>query len=237
MQGVGGENECGPLFGIEAAFHQRQIRILVTAINLVADDRVSCMRQMNADLVFAAGVRLDTEQAEWCVTLPEPAQYLEAGLCGSAVSTHTVPDRDAAAFILAQGRIDRAAIRVGMTMHDGEILFADPALCPDLAKFARGGVGFGHQCQAAGLAVQTVDEVWTCISAQMQSHTADEAGEFAILARVADQISRLVDHQQFVIFVDDWKKGAQWRSLITGQTAVDGPDDEKKAAASAAAFS
>ena len=127
----------------------------------------------------------------------------------SAVSAHTVPDRDAAAFVLAQGRIDGAAVRIGMTMHDGEILLADPALCPDPAQLACGCIGFGHQCQATGFAIQAVDEVWTCISAQMQSHTADEAGEFAVLARVADQISRLVDHQQFVVFVDDWEQGAQ----------------------------
>jgi hypothetical protein len=101
-----------------------------------------------------------------------------------------------------------------MTMHDGEILLADPALCPDLAQFARGCTGFGHQYQAAGFAVQTVDEVWTGTGTQMQSHTADEAGQFAVLARVADQVSRLVDHQQFVIFVNDWEQGAQWRPAV-----------------------
>ena len=45
MQGVGRENQRGPFCCAKAAFHQRQICILVTAINLVADDRVACMRQ------------------------------------------------------------------------------------------------------------------------------------------------------------------------------------------------
>jgi hypothetical protein len=184
VQGVGRENECGPLFGAKAAFYQRQIGILVTAINLVADDRVARMRQMNADLVFAAGVWLDAEQAEGCAAVTEAVYHLEAGLCRSTVSAHTVPDRDAAAFVLAQGCIDRAASRIDVTMHDGEILLADPALCPEPAQFTRGCIGFGHQDQATGFAVQTVDEVWTGVGTQMQAHTADEAGQFAVLARV-----------------------------------------------------
>jgi hypothetical protein len=68
-----GQDQSGPLCGAEAAFHQRQIRILVAAINFVTDDRVPNVRQVYADLVFATGMRLDTEQAEWQIAVAEPA--------------------------------------------------------------------------------------------------------------------------------------------------------------------
>jgi hypothetical protein len=70
---VVGKNERASLFVAKAAFHQRQIRILVAAINLVTDDRVPKVRQVYADLVFATGMRLDTEQAEWRIAVAEPA--------------------------------------------------------------------------------------------------------------------------------------------------------------------
>jgi hypothetical protein len=52
------------LFRREPIFHKCQIQVLVAAVKFVADDRMAEVREMNADLVLAAGPRPDAQQGE-----------------------------------------------------------------------------------------------------------------------------------------------------------------------------
>ena len=56
------QNQCSFLLIAQPAFDQRQIQILVTAIDFVPDDRMANVREMNANLVLAAGSRQDAKQ-------------------------------------------------------------------------------------------------------------------------------------------------------------------------------
>ncbi len=56
--------EPGALFVRQALFDQGKIQIRVAAINLIADNGMAEMRQMDADLMLAAGARLDTKQGK-----------------------------------------------------------------------------------------------------------------------------------------------------------------------------
>ena len=62
VQGVIRQDEFFPLCVGQPAFDEGEIQIHVAAINLVADDRMTEVREVDADLMFAAGVRTNTEQ-------------------------------------------------------------------------------------------------------------------------------------------------------------------------------
>ena len=100
-----------------------------------------------------------------------------------------------------------------MAVDDGGILFLHVALFPKLPQLARGGVGLGDDGHAAGFAVETINHVRMRLAAQMQAHPANETRHFAVLARMADQVGGFVDHQQFRVFVDDFKKFFQRRNF------------------------
>ena len=133
MQGVIGQNELLLLLVSEPAFHQRQIQIRVTAVNFIAHDGMAEMRQVDADLVFAAGARQDAEQRKphlapalsprrtggegerFAVVVPvvpgKSFQNLELRLRCRPISAHTILDGDAAVFVFAQRRVNDSVVR------------------------------------------------------------------------------------------------------------------------------
>jgi hypothetical protein len=56
VQGVVGEDEAVALFVGEPAFDEGEIQVGVAAIYFIADDGVAKVGEVEADLVFAAGV-------------------------------------------------------------------------------------------------------------------------------------------------------------------------------------
>ena len=64
MKGLVRQDELAVLFGREAAFHEIQIHVLIEAVEFVSNNRMADVRKMNANLVLAAGERLDLKQAE-----------------------------------------------------------------------------------------------------------------------------------------------------------------------------
>lgn len=61
MQGVVGQDESFLLFRCKPVFNQREIKILIATVELVTDDRMPDMGEVNADLVFAAGLGQDAQ--------------------------------------------------------------------------------------------------------------------------------------------------------------------------------
>lgn len=64
MQGMAGKNQPPPLGLGQFAFHKIQIEPLVASVNLVAHNGVAQMGKVNADLVFAPGVGVNTKQGK-----------------------------------------------------------------------------------------------------------------------------------------------------------------------------
>ena len=62
VQGVMRQNEAGALFIGQAIFDQRQIQILVAAVEFVADDGMAEVGEVDADLMFAAGAGNEAKQ-------------------------------------------------------------------------------------------------------------------------------------------------------------------------------
>ena len=61
MQGVMGQDEPGALLIGQTFFHEGEVQIRVTAVQFVAHDGMADVREVDADLVFAARER---EQAQ-----------------------------------------------------------------------------------------------------------------------------------------------------------------------------
>jgi len=64
MQGVVLKYQYGALRVGEPILDEGQVTILVAAVELVADDGMAEMREVDADLMLAAGAGYEAEQAE-----------------------------------------------------------------------------------------------------------------------------------------------------------------------------
>jgi len=105
---------------------------LASAINLVANQRVSGMRRMNADLMCAPGEWLGPQKGELSFRPLETPFHRELrdGLRPARINTTLQPDRRFAHFALPDDRrIDRARLPLRPASHYGEIFFRNlPAL-------------------------------------------------------------------------------------------------------------
>ena len=64
MQGLIWQNKPGVLLRRQAIFDQRQIQVLVAAVQFIADDGMAEVGEVDADLMFAAGAGDEAKQAE-----------------------------------------------------------------------------------------------------------------------------------------------------------------------------
>jgi hypothetical protein len=62
VEGVVLQDEPGALLGGKALLDEGEIQVIVAAVDFVADDGVAKMREMNADLMFAAGARFHADK-------------------------------------------------------------------------------------------------------------------------------------------------------------------------------
>jgi len=81
------------------------------------------------------------------------------GLGGRAIGADAVLDGDAAALILAERRVNQAMVVAHMAVNNGEVFFLDGAGLPDFAEFTGGFGIFGDENDAAGFAVEAVDQM------------------------------------------------------------------------------
>ena len=179
------QNEPGTLLIGQAVFDQRQIQVLVAAIELVADDGVAEVGKVEADLMFATGAggysqkrKGKIENGGWkrptqCFSssfssivpgfrgsrtrMIETLFHPIPGLGGRAIGADAILDGNPALLIPAERRIHQAVVGAHVAVNDGEVFLLDGAGFEKLAKFA-GGLGiFGDENDAAGFAVEAVD--------------------------------------------------------------------------------
>ena len=115
--------------------------------------------EVDADLMFAAGMRHDSQQRKSSFNalkfLPDPKFRLRR----RAVGTHAIFDGDDTVFIFAERRVNQTVIVAQVAVDDGEIFFFNGAAFQNFPKFTRNIGIFRHDDHAAGFAVETVDQM------------------------------------------------------------------------------
>lgn len=175
------KDEPGTLFIGQALLDEGKIQIFVTTVNLVADDRVAEVRKVNADLMFAASARLDAQKRKIggarlrrALTFRnnwdsrglspyhmevKPSFHPKFCLGGGTIGAHAVFHGDDAAFVLAERRINNAAILTHVAVNDGEIFFLNGTAFHNFSQFTRDDGIFCHDDHAAGFAIKTIDKM------------------------------------------------------------------------------
>lgn len=215
VKGVIRQEQRGALLIAQAAFHEVQVMVLIAAVELVAHDGMAEVREVDANLVLASGERVNGEKRELALVATEGLQNLELGAGKCAVIADAVLDRHRALFVPAQRRFDVTCLRRHRTVDYGEILFANGAAFPKPTQFERGVRKLGHHHQSTGFAIQTVDEVRLHIRSKIETHPTDEARVFIALGGMADQVGRLVNDQQFGVFVNYFEKIFHMRMAVS----------------------
>ena len=205
VQRMAPQHQSPPLLRGHPVFHQGQVQVFVAAVELVADHRMPVVREVDADLMFAPGQRLHAQQSKIALRPHETALHLELRLCRRAVGPDAIFDRDFARFVPAERFVNQSIGHADMSLDDGEIFFLHGASFPDFSQRLRRRVGFGHQYNAAGFAVEAVDQVRPRVRRQMQPDPADQTGIGVAFRGMAHQVRRFVDDQQFGVFVDNLK--------------------------------
>ena len=82
----------------------------------------------------------------------------EFGLGGRAIGADAILDGDAAVLVPAERRVNQAVAVAHVAVNDGKVFLLDGAGFPDFAQLAGGFGIFGDEDDAAGFAVEAVDE-------------------------------------------------------------------------------
>ena len=134
-------------------------------------------------------------------------------------------------------------------MNDREIFLFNCAALENFSKFAGHDRTFGDDDHAAGFAVKTIHEMrmakrgWRMedggpdrgfrrvsgrTDLQMQTDPADEAGHFAVLGGMTNQVGGFVHHQQLVVLVNDFEQFFHFRHLSSVQAGVSSASVKEK---------
>jgi len=171
VEGVILKDQAGTLLRRQAVFDERQIQILVAAVELVADDGMAEVREVDADLVFAPGAGFYPEQGKrgwrvegggWSAGLRRSDKSPlnpEFRLRGHAVRADAIFDNNATVFIFAERRVNQPVLLAHMAVHDSEIFFFNRAAFENFSEFAGNEWILRHDDHAAGFAVEAVDKV------------------------------------------------------------------------------
>lgn len=149
------------------------------------------MREVYANLMFAAGVGHDFEPGEIRAGAGEMALDGKIRPGRRAIGANAVFDGDFAFKVAAERGVNDAGCDGHAPMDNGPVFLLDGAALPDTAEFAGGGVGFGDEHDAAGFAIKPVDEMRAGIRPEVQTRAADEAGQGIALGGMADEAGLL----------------------------------------------
>ncbi len=144
----------------QTIFNQRQIQILVAAVKFIADDGVANVREVDADLMLAAGARNDSQQREIFFFARKSPPDKKFRLRRRAAGTHAIFDDDAAGFILAERRVNQAVVFAQMAVDDGQIFFFNRAAFENFSQLTCDNGIFRDDDHAARFAVETIDQMW-----------------------------------------------------------------------------
>ena len=123
------------------------------AVHGIAEHRMADRREVHADLVRAARLQLQAQQARARRAARASSKCVTAGALAAAADRHAA---DVVA-IAADRRVDRAAARGRAAAHERDVLALDLARAHLLAERRVGLVAAREHEQAGGVAVEPVD--------------------------------------------------------------------------------
>lgn len=125
------------------------------AVDGIAGDGATCLSGVNADLVCAAGVKIEFEEAgSW-----PGGDNFPIGFGGSAASAngHAL----ASDGMASDGPFPSAGVTAGASENEGNIGFFCFTIAELATELAVGGVVFRGNDETGGFAVESVDDSWT----------------------------------------------------------------------------
>ena len=128
------------------------------AVEGIAGDGVAEGAEVDADLVGAACFNADADEGERAEAGVDAADDAPMGDGGARAGDATRSHAGTADGIAANGGADGAARRLEVAMDEGDVGFGESALGEHGAEFAVGRVVAGDDDEAAGLAVEPVDD-------------------------------------------------------------------------------
>src|SRR5439155_572763 len=174
-------------------------------VHHVADQRVTDMLEVNADLVRAPRFQPAFDQRRAAEALQDAKR--SARRLAAVRYRHANPRADVA----AHRGIDHSARR-RIALHDREVHAAHRPIGELLREVGLRGYGFRHHQQAARVLVETVDDAGPWYSGQgrrMRQQRVEKRAVRLARARMHDQARRLVDHDQLRVFVHHLERHAQ----------------------------
>lgn len=166
VEGLAGKEEGGGGGGSPAVGDLAEVPLRVGAVELVANDGVPGMVQMDPDLVHPPGVGDGFDEGEGSGRvargggMEETLADAEVGGGGGAKRVNSLHQVDGGGFEIAasaQGGVDGPGVLGRPTGDEGEVLLADFAAHHRFGNGAGGRGIFGDEDQAAGFAVEAVD--------------------------------------------------------------------------------
>src|SRR5262249_35676658 len=140
----------------------RETKRVAAAVDLVGQHRATDARQVHANLVRAARARLDAAERVTAKTLDHFVET--ARLLAFVVLVIENGHLDAVAGMVADAFFDVIAIPVEDAGGEGEILLEDLAALELSAEVAVGGLFLRNEDDAAGVAVEAVDDAGAVIA-------------------------------------------------------------------------
>lgn len=212
MQGMTRQKQPLLQFRRPSITHPFEIFRTIARIKFVANDRISIVRQMHADLMHATGLRKTSDQR---VTPPANLKslfHLESREAFAARRMDHLPDpnrRRSELTFTQNGLRICPLIHIRPSRHDRKVFFLNLAPFENNAKLARCESVLGHQDKPARVTVQAVHDRWlrTILHFEHQQalDTAEQGWLGLAIGRMHNQgrwlihhkpVGRLVDHRK-----------------------------------------
>jgi len=181
------------------------------AIKRVAYDGMMKGGEVHADLVRAAGVKLDFDErggVDASKGAPVRAGFAGVSEDDAAAGGHA----DAAFRITADGQIDAAMLSLQKALHQGDVGFLNGALAEGFTELGVGLVIFRYQDYAGGIFVEAMDDSGAQGVTRLRKSLAtteqgiDERAASVSGAGMDGHASGLVDDDYVVVFVEDFER-------------------------------
>ena len=197
------------------------------AVLVVAGEREAEVRQVDADLVRAAGAELGLEQRQRRLVVAEDPLPVERG---HGLAAHRVVDAHPALALagreLVQGESHDALLVPPAAAHEHEVALVDLPLAQRGVQRGQRRTGLGDQQQPRGVAVQAVDELQEAGGGTRGPQAFDQAvGDAA--AAVHREARRLVHRQHRLVLEHDRQRlcrAGRRRRTTLGRRGPDGRD-------------
>src|ERR1043166_5618466 len=182
------------VFLVQFTAHQPQVNLFIGSVYFIGDDRMTNVRQVNANLMLASRDRFDVEQRKLTCFARESPHHAHVRLRRDTIGTNTILDRHGTALVFAERRINGEFIASNVTIHDGAIFFVHRAGLDQFAQSTSDVARLGDQTQPALFTIEPIYQSSFYV-AEIKPDPANEARTFVRLRGMTNQSRRFVQDQ------------------------------------------